>query len=504
MSVFPLLVAALLASGLKPIEKPQTTPQETVSEASPRAETTPAAEHADAPPAPRLVREPLSGDRREFAFPEDGRRDAPDYDGRPDAKPTPGQRALWIPRVLLAPFYAVNEYVVRRPLRAVTLLAEENNVGSKIANVFTLGTGGRVGLLPTALFDFGVRSSIGLYFFGQDVPTEGDRFGLHLAYGGDEWWRASVTERIQLNPDHGAGHTPSLLNFGFEFDQRPDHLASGTGVGEFQRVGTFKWTRIEGRVGTELHFGALDTIELRVSASRNRFGDGEDDIDKADDALFALFGDDVDRATVEAAFPGFDGYELVTGGVSLNLDSRDADPGHPGSGVRWRGDLDLATDAGNTARTWATWGTELGLYADLNSRRRVLSLNHRVQMSETLGDAAIPFTELPLLGGVQGLRGFVEGRIRGSSTWLSTLQYTYPIWAYFDGFAFYEVGNAYDGRFEDFSVASMASSFGVGIQSNASRDAAFALLVAAGTTPFDAQSYAVDSVRLVIGTQRGF
>src|SRR5215211_140924 len=51
------------------------------------------------------------------------KREVPDYDGRgnEDAKPdsAPGSWALWIPRVVLWPVYALNEYAFRRPIAAV-------------------------------------------------------------------------------------------------------------------------------------------------------------------------------------------------------------------------------------------------------------------------------------------------------------------------------------------------------------------------------------------------
>lgn len=460
----------------------------------------------DEAPAPRLLRDPIEGTRGEDT-PISERRDVPDYDGRPDAKPSPGERALWAPRILLSPLYVTNEYIVRRPMRAFALWGEKNHVGTRVANAFTFGTGGRVGVLPTALFDFGLRSSVGLYLFATDVPSDGDRFGVHLAYGGADWWRASVTERIHLRGDRDAQNTEwaaSRLSFRFVFDQRPDHLLAGVGTQEHEFVGAFKWTRLGGEVEMEWVFGALDSFSLRLDASRNRFGNGSGDIDQADGAILDRFAAAEDPEASLRSIPGFDGYERVGVGASVVLDSRDPDPVAPGSGARGRVDVDLASDAGDGERIWLVTAGELGLFADLNRRRRVVSLSHRVQLGEALGDAPIPVPERPLLGGANGMRGFAEGRIRGESTWLTTMQYTYPIWAYLDGFAFYEVGNGFGPRLEGLAADALASSFGVGIQSNANRDAAFALSVGAGTTPFGADGFGVSSVRIQLGTTRGF
>ena len=42
------------------------------------------------------------------------------------------------------------------------------------------------------------------------------------------------------------------------------------------------------------------------------------------------------------------------------------------------------------------------------------------------------------------------------------------------------------------------------LDASADRDSAFSLLVGAATSPFDADDYGIDSVRITIGSQRGF
>jgi hypothetical protein len=54
---------------------------------------------------------------------EEKKRELPDYDGRGGAPRTPGQKALWVPRILLSPLYFVSEFVIRRPLGAAITAA---------------------------------------------------------------------------------------------------------------------------------------------------------------------------------------------------------------------------------------------------------------------------------------------------------------------------------------------------------------------------------------------
>ncbi|MFT6398822.1 MAG: hypothetical protein ACJAYU_003584 [Bradymonadia bacterium] len=460
------------------------------------------------PERPRLRREPIVGERGAPEVMTD-RRDAPDLDQREDAKPTPGQRALWIPRVLLAPVYGVTEYVIRRPIGAFALWGEQNHLGSKVANVLTFGTGGRIGVYPTALFDFGLRSSVGLYLFSNDTPREGDHMRMHFAWGGSDWWRFTFRERILLGGNGGQNTelSASRLGFHFVFDQRPDHLfTNGIGISEDDTIAAYKWTRLGGQIDAEWAFGELDGLEAHFAASRNRFGDGDGSIDQADVAFFELLQQEGTTDLLEAndVAPGFDGYELIDIGTTVTLDSRDADPASAGSGVRLAMSGRYGNDVGDAERSWLGGSTHLTLYGDINGRRRVFSVSQRAELVSSLGDKPIPYTELPGLGGTEGLRGYVAERARGESTLLTAFQYTYPVWAFMDGFVFYEVGNAYAGAFEGASLRGMASSFGMGLRSNGDRDVQFSLLFGAGLTPFDADDYGIQSTRILLGAQRGF
>ena len=109
-----------------------------------------------------------------------------------------------------------------------------------------------------------------------------------------------------------------------------------------------------------------------------------------------------------------------------------------------------------------------------------------------------------MLGGHELMRGFREGRFVGESASVTTLQYTYPIWVWVDGFVFVDVGNVFGKHFEGFDIAKMTMSFGMGIRTNDDRDIGLELLVGAGTTRFNAPSFEVEQVRFLIGVVRGF
>ena len=79
------------------------------------------------------------------------KRPLPDYDGRGAGRTTPGQKALWVPRLVLSPLYFVSEYVVRRPLGAAITAAEKAELPTALYDFFAFGPDHKAGIVPIAL-----------------------------------------------------------------------------------------------------------------------------------------------------------------------------------------------------------------------------------------------------------------------------------------------------------------------------------------------------------------
>ena len=101
------------------------------------------------------------------------------------------------------------------------------------------------------------------------------------------------------------------------------------------------------------------------------------------------------------------------------------------------------------------------------------------------------------------MRGFYPGRLRDKSAAVLTAKYRWPIWVWLDGSLQTAVGNVYGDHLEQFSVGRSRLSTALGIESVGSRDSSFELLVGFGTETFD-HGGQVDSVRVLIGSNRGF
>ncbi len=458
----------------------------------------PGAAAAEPPPPRSLSLDPGGSLTLEYeGTPLESRRQAPDYDGRA-AAPQGARGLLWIPRVLLAPVWVVSEYVIRRPLGAFATWFEKNAVSNRVVNALTFGSSGKVGIVPTALLDFGLRPSVGVYAFINDVPTDDDHLRLHFAWGGPRWLRFTLRERIAINdsPSPNLAFADTRVNLEFVFERRPDHLFYGVGAVEGDaRAAAYERTEISGSVGLEAVFGELDGIDVSLGLSRNRFRNGDEGVEKADLGI-----DDLGDTSL---IDGFGGYLLGSARVALQLDSRPGDLTERGTGFRVAPFLEAAADLGGREHTMLRYGADLGAFFDLDRRGRVLSLHQRLHFADPLGDSTIPFTELVAMGGTQFMRGFHEGRFRGRSTFSALIQYSYPVWAFLDGYAWYSVGNAFGAHLDGFSLGALAGSFGLGLRSNGDRDGGITFAFGMGTRRFD-EGFEIENYRLVFGFQQGF
>jgi hypothetical protein len=94
---------------------------------------------------------------------------------------------------------------------------------------------------------------------------------------------------------------------------------------------------------------------------------------------------------------------------------------------------------------------------------RRLALRARVEKVEPLFDGdAIPFYNLPGLGGQESLRGFLFDRFVNDGTLLLNAEYRYPIWDTFDAVVFVDAGQSFNG-FGDVAADRFQFSYGGGV-----------------------------------------
>lgn len=437
--------------------------------------------------APALPAGPLlkSGDKRPV----------PDYDGRPELT-TPGDILIWIPRVTFFPVYLVTEYVLRQPLGVLTRFVEEKKIIAELTNFFTFGPNGTIGIIPTALIDFGLRPSVGVYFFYDEFLAKENHLRLHAAFGGTDWLRLTVADRVDLDET-------STIAFRGEAWRRPDGVFYGVGPRSIDEHRTNYAAHIFGgsmALDAKLSPRVQLNVLTGVRSLQFQEPEGEDLTDCCHDPTL--------RASINAGElpspPGYDdgGYVAYRQGLSVAYDNRDPRPA-PGSGFRLelRGehDIDLQSPA---ERRWVEWGGTVGAFVDLTGHNRVLSLSVSTVFVDPVGEKDVPFPELATLGG-DVMRGFRESRLLGRTAAAATLEYRYPIWAFLDGSVSGAVGNVFGEHFDELDPDLLRMAFWGGVRSSEARDHSFDFLIGFGTETFE-QGAEVTELRFVFGAKQGF
>lgn len=455
-------------------------------------------------PAPAPEAQPGKGKEpkdapRQPALPDGERREVPSYDGREPAGASFGEALLWVPRVTLFPVHVVTEYVVRRPIGAFMVAAERGRWIQEVSDFFTFGPSNNIGVVPTALLDFGFRTSVGVYHFWDDFLMPGNAFRVHAAFGGTDWLRLTVADRVPIDDK-------STFKVRFEASSRPDFFFFGIGPESRKDTAsnyTAEWLDWSGTFAAQLK--GASSLELYNAVRTVRFDPtccGDERPEGGAVWESPALSERVRRRELDLP-PGFStGYTSIKQGIRLALDSRKPRPA-PGTGARVDVGAEHAFDARDASSRWAHYGATLGGFLDLTGQNRVVSLSVHTSFSDPLGDRDVPFTELVQLGGDQPMRGFRAGRLMGRSAAVATLEYRWPIWAILDGSAQVAMGNVFGAHLEDFDADLMRLAFTFGIRTAGERDHSFDILVGSGTETFR-EGAGLNSLRLVIGATRHF
>ena len=109
---------------------------------------------------------------------------------------------------------------------------------------------------------------------------------------------------------------------------------------------------------------------------------------------------------------------------------------------------------------------------------RRLALRARAEQVEPLFEGeAVPFYQLPLLGGPRSLRGYRFDRFRDDGSVLFSAEYRYPIWRMWDAVFFADTGQVFE-AWDDVAVRDFQWSYGGGIHLLSPKGLTFRLEVA--------------------------
>ena len=391
------------------------------------------------------------------------RRAVPDYDGRGEEPTTAEDVALWIPRIVLAPFYVVSEYGIRRPVGwTMTAANPEGSANDRVAH-------SGPGLFPTFYGDVGMRPRVGLYAYWDQLFIPEHALRLHFDTWGPQSLGLAVADRLQLAEDR------AVLALTVGGEKRDDFVFAGLGPRSADdNLSRFEAYRAEGRLALEL----LPSRRFRVTGwIGTRAVRYDDEACCNDPTVMERVGNlELDLP------PGFDeGFTAWTHGAELVVDTRRVRP-EPGSGIRLelRGEhaLDLETCA---ASQWARYGGSASGILDLTGTRRELSLTLDASFADPIAGGMVPFTEQPTLGGNEALPAFLPGRLRDRSAVAATLMYEWPIWVWLDARIHVAAGNVFGAHLSGFDPELARLSFGIGLADRNPDGYLFQTVLAVGT-----------------------
>lgn len=437
------------------------------------------------------------------------KREAQDYEGRPRVTTT-GEDLLWIPRVALFPLYVVSDFVIRRPLGAITMAIDDTGFIAKVEDIFTFGPRNNVGIIPTAFYAFGFRPSIGVYHFYDDFLVKDNQLRASFATGGEKYFTARVVDRIPIKvfvDEHGVRDARYRLHLEVGGIVRPDYLFYGVGWrAAYADESGYEQRSVGGGVRLHIEPRPANFVEAWTTLRHHEFTNGEcpsypEDCGTRPISLAVTEG----RYPLPAGFGGYDAFKVGARGV---VDSRPPRP-RGGSGVVAEARVELGVDVAGHGE-WARMGATMGGHLDLTGTRRVLGLLLDARLIEPFStDSRVPFTELIGAGRTDGvldgdlLRGFAPGRLLGESSVTASLEYSWPIWSFVDASLQAQVGNVFGREFEDFEFERLRFSFVGGFRSPDQRDHGLNLLVGFGTKPF-VDGGAPDTLRFLVGGTTGF
>jgi hypothetical protein len=424
------------------------------------------------------------------------KRQLPDYDGRGDTQ-TPGQKALWLPRILLSPLYFVSEYMVRRPLGAAITAAEKAELPRAIYDFFVFGPDHKAGIVPIAFIDFGFEPSVGLYAFWDDAGFEGHDLRVRGSTWGSDWLSGTITERFRF------GERLELTLSGTA-TRRPDYAFYGVGPDTLESdLVRYSADTVDVHAESRLKLGGGAWFDAGFGYRGASFGPSDYDADERDEDDYEP---SLDEAVAAGELPepaGFrDGYRAPYVRSRLVLDSRGQ--AASATGARLDFSLEHGTDLKNRPSSgWLRYGGTLGAFLDLADSGRVVSVSGSALLADPLGERSVSFTELVQLGGGGMMPGFRQGRLFDRSALVATVRYSWPIWMWLNGSMQVATGNVFGRHFEGARLERARLSAALGIEGTGSRDSVFQALVGFGTETFE-RGAEVDSIRIAVGARSGF
>jgi hypothetical protein len=382
-------------------------------------------------------------------------------DGREPAPPSAARQAsrvaLWAPRAASAGFFW--------PILETSDAYEAHHVGNWLQAWLT-SDDGKIGVRPMLTYATGFLPTAGLRFFDNRLPGEGTGFGASFQTAGPAVLMGELT---------ASGPAATGLSFRGIANRRDDRLFAGIGALGASDLAAMGWSTA--RFASDIfsaelrwskvlpaHFGVLahgDVQRRDYRADGVRSGPSIADVFTRPTAACMTDPTPTNACVDPTEAPGFaSGLRIAHAGAGAlwNLRSHARD----GSGVFVALDATVAQGIAGDPSRHVTYSGESVLALGFTDRQ--VLVRGRAAMVDALGSAPIPFEELVMVSGNNGMRGFPDGRFRGPSGVVGTAEYRWYLSQFVDASLFTDLGTVAGTNFAGLTTARWFPSYGVGLR----------------------------------------
>jgi hypothetical protein len=415
---------------------------------------------------------------------------APPSFGRPSPATTPGEVALWIPRVLLSPLYFVSEYVIRWPLSVAIPAAERADLPRKLYDFFTFGPSHNAGIVPVGLVEFDFNPSVGLYGFWNDAAAKGNDWRIHAEAWPDDWYAVKLSESMKLDDERTAQLHVSWVH-------RPDRVFYGLGPDTLQsNQSRYTEGTLDAGGSVAWRWYRASSLELALGLRSAELGPGHFNGEPS-----------LEQEAGAGAFAipyGFDrGYTAEYNRGAIVLDTRRPWPA-PGSGVRFAADAEEGNDVRRSpGSAWIRYQGAANGFLDLDQHGRVVGVSVMTAFADPLGSAPVPFVELASLGGDGPMRGYFAHRLLDRSAAAASLHYVWPVGPWLGGTIQAAVGNVFGPHLDGFRTDRLRFSSSIGLSTIGVGDYPVEAIFGLGSETFE-HGGQIDSFRFTLSVNHGF
>jgi len=369
------------------------------------------------------------------------------------------------------PYWATK--ILLTPVRGLMWVYERYALDVRFREVFFTADG-TIGLFPLLTNEAGFGLSLGAKFLHNSLFGEGEKlsitatargasqaFASLVANSGNRWrgfrLRGNVTyNSLRRARFDGIGNEDTVdIEDSGRITEPLDPFSN-----ELAFDSRYSFDEFSVRLGADFALTDHLTVQVLGEYIRRDYDPNGDDAER-----YRVFtGDVYDTANLT----GFEeGLNTIDGLLVLTYDRSGVASRYNSLAVRSRGYratslLGYAYGIGDDPSNFLRFSAALEGFINLYGGDRVLTL--RAFYETVSADRAdVPFDQLPTLGGVNLLRGYLRGRFRDSSVALASAEYSYPVLNTVSGFLFVDVGVPFAGL-DDFSLDNPRVGYGAGVQ----------------------------------------